>query len=187
MTFCMIGMIALGLAMDAFAVSISNGVCTKPFGVKESLLQGLYFGGFQFLMPVIGWCLGSCVKAYIAAFDHWIALLLLACIGGNMLKESFAKSEEPQERHLKANILFLQAVATSIDALAVGIGFAILSVDILQAATIIGVISFVMACLGGMLGKYLGNVLQTKAEFVGGLVLIGIGLKIWIEHFFFGK
>lgn len=181
----MISMIAIGLAMDAFAVAISNGVSIKPFGVKENVLQGLYFGGFQFLMPVIGWFLGSRVKAYIAAFDHWIAFVLLACIGGNMIRESFDKNEIQQKRQLGANMLFLQAIATSIDALAVGISFAILHVDILQAATTIGVISFVIAFLGGILGKYLGNFLQAKAEFAGGLVLIGIGLKILITHLFF--
>lgn len=182
----MICMIAIGLAMDAFAVAISNGVSVKPFGVKESVQQGLYFGGFQFLMPLIGWFLGSRVKEYIAAFDHWIAFVLLVFIGGNMIKESFEKEETQQKTGLDTHILFLQAIATSIDALAVGIGFAILDVDIVKAAVTIGMISFGIAVLGGMLGKYLGNFLQTKAEFAGGLVLVGIGLKILIEHLFFG-
>lgn len=175
-------LIAVSLAMDAFAVSISNGVSVKGFGRRESVKQGLYFGGFQFLMPVIGWFLGSSVKTYIESVDHWIAFGLLAVIGGNMIRESFQKEEEKQESVLTGKVLLLQAVATSIDALAVGISFAILSVNIIQAAAIIGIVSFVMSFGGGLLGRQLGNFLQAKAEFAGGAVLVIIGCKILLEH-----
>lgn len=179
-------MIAVSLAMDAFAVSISNGVSVKGFGKKDAVRQGLYFGGFQFLMPVIGWLLGSSVKAYIEAVDHWIAFFLLAVIGGNMIRESFSGEQEGQTgTELTARVLLLQAVATSIDALAVGISFAILDVGIVQAGLIIGVVSFALAFLGGILGKGLGNFLQAKATFAGGVVLILIGGKILVEHLFF--
>ena len=179
-------LIAVSLAMDAFAVSISNGVSVKGFGKKDAVRQGLYFGGFQFLMPVIGWLLGSSVKAYIEAVDHWIAFFLLAVIGGNMIRESFSGEQEAQTgAELTARVLLLQAAATSIDALAVGISFAILDVSIVQAGFIIGVVSFALAFLGGILGKGLGNFLQAKATFAGGVVLILIGGKILVEHLFF--
>ena len=172
MEFVTILLIAVSLAMDAFAVSISNGVSVKGFGKKQAATQGLYFGGFQFLMPVIGWFLGSSVKTYIESVDHWIAFVLLAIIGGNMIRESFGDDEEESGQSvLTAKVLLLQAVATSIDALAVGI---------------IGVVSFVLSFCGGMLGKGLGNFLQAKAEFAGGAVLILIGIKILVEHVFLG-
>ena len=178
MEFVTIFLIAVSLAMDAFAVSISNGVSVKGFGKKEAATQGLYFGGFQFLMPVIGWFLGSSVKTYIESVDHWIAFVLLAIIGGNMIRESFGDDEEESGQSvLTAKVLLLQAVATSIDALAVGIWW---------AAGIIGVVSFVLSFCGGMLGKGLGNFLQAKAEFAGGAVLILIGIKILVEHVFLG-
>ncbi len=178
-------LIAVSLAMDAFAVSISNGVSVRGFDTKQSAVQGLYFGGFQFLMPVVGWFLGSRVKTYIESVDHWIAFALLAVIGGNMIRESF-REEEGGQTELTGRILLLQAIATSIDALAVGISFAILDVNIWMAAAIIGVVSFVMSFCGGMLGKGLGNFLQAKAEFAGGIVLVLIGIKILAEHLFFG-
>lgn len=178
-------LIALSLAMDAFAVSISNGVSVRGFGKKEAAKQGLYFGGFQFLMPLIGWFLGTSVKTYIESVDHWIAFALLAVIGGNMIRESLREEEEEGESSLTAKVLLLQAVATSIDALAVGISFAILDVNILQAALIIGVVSFMLSYMGGMLGRQLGNFLQAKAEIAGGIVLILIGCKILLEHTIF--
>lgn len=187
MEFVTILLIAVSLAIDAFAVSISNGVSVKGFGKKQAATQGLYFGGFQFLMPVIGWFLGSSVKTYIESVDHWIAFVLLAVIGGNMIRESFGDDEEESGQSvLTAKVLLLQAVATSIDALAVGISFAILDVNIWWAAGIIGVVSFVLSFCGGMLGKGLGNFLQAKAEFAGGAVLILIGIKILVEHVFLG-
>ncbi len=180
-----IWLIALSLAMDAFAVSISNGVSVRGFGSRHAILQGICFGVFQFLMPVIGWFLGSSVKTYISSVDHWIAFGLLAVIGSNMIRESLHPEEEAGQSQLSTKVLVLQAVATSIDALAVGISFAILDVNIWIASAIIGVVAFVLGVLGGFLGKRLGDFLQSKAEFVGGLVLVGIGIKILVEHLFF--
>ena len=172
MEFVTIFLIAVSLAMDAFAVSISNGVSVKGFGKKEAATQGLYFGGFQFLMPVIGWFLGSSVKTYIESVDHWIAFVLLAIIGGNMIRESFGDDEEESgQSALTAKVLLLQAI---------------LDVNIWWAAGIIGVVSFVLSFIGGMLGKGLGNFLQAKAEFAGGAVLIIIGIKILVERIFLG-
>lgn len=184
MDYGMIFLIALSLAMDAFAVSISNGVSVRGFGKADAVRQGLYFGVFQLLMPLIGWFLGSRVKEYIAAVDHWIAFLLLAVIGINMIRESLKGENAPEESRLTARVLVLQAIATSIDALAVGISFALLDVNILSAGLIIGVVAFVLSFLGGILGKGLGSFLQAKAAFAGGAVLILIGLKILIEHLF---
>lgn len=186
MEWVTIWLIALSLAMDAFAVSISNGVSVRGFGGRHAVLQGIYFGVFQFLMPVIGWFLGSSVKTYISSVDHWIAFALLAVIGGNMIRESLhPDEEEAAQSQLSAKVLVLQAVATSIDALAVGISFAILDVNIWVASAIIGVVAFALGVVGGFLGKRLGDFLQSKAEFVGGLVLVGIGIKILVEHLFF--
>ena len=175
----MIFLIALSLAMDAFAVSISNGVSVRGFGKKDAVRQGLYFGIFQFLMPLIGWFLGSRVKDCIAALDHWIAFLLLAVIGANMIRESLKEENAQEESHLTSKVLMLQAIATSIDALAVGISFALLDVNILTAGLIIGIIAFALSFTGGILGKGLGSFLQAKAAFAGGTVLILIG------HLFF--
>lgn len=181
----MIFLIALSLAMDAFAVSISNGVSVRGFGKKDAVRQGLYFGIFQFLMPLIGWFLGSRVKDCIATLDHWIAFLLLAVIGANMICESLKEENAQEESHLTSKVLMLQAIATSIDALAVGISFALLDVNILTAGLIIGIIAFALSFTGGILGKGLGSFLQAKAAFAGGTVLILIGLKILVEHLFF--
>lgn len=181
-------LVAVSLAMDAFAVSISNGVSVRGFGKKDAIKQAAFFGGFQFLMPVIGWFLGSSVKTYIEAVDHWIAFILLLVIGINMIRESLRGDENEGNGSgiLTNKMLLLQAVATSIDALAVGISFAILDVNILQAGVIIGIVSFVLSCIGAWAGRCLGDKLQTKAEILGGIVLILIGTKILLESLFFG-
>ena len=181
----MILLIAVSLAMDAFAVSVSNGVSVRGFGKAHAVKQGIYFGSFQCMMPILGWVLGSSVRTYIEAVDHWIAFGLLAVIGLNMIKESMSDEEEAGEGELTVKVLVLQAIATSIDALAVGISFAVLQVNILQAAAIIGVVAFVFSFIGGVLGKSIGGLLQGKAELAGGVVLILIGCKILIEHLFF--
>lgn len=182
----MIFLIAVSLAMDAFAVSISNGVSVRGFGRRQAVRQGLYFGGFQFLMPLTGWVLGSSVKSYIEAVDHWIAFGLLAFIGLNMIRESLKGEEAEGTSELSVKVLMLQAVATSIDALAVGISFAVLDVNIIQAGILIGVVAFLFSFLGGVLGKSIGVFLQGKAEIAGGTVLVLIGCKILLEHLFVG-
>lgn len=176
-------LIALSLAMDAFAVSISNGVSVKGFGRRTAVRQAVFFGGFQFMMPLIGWALGSSVKQYIETVDHWIAFILLAVIGANMIRES-RKNETTgsTRRRLTNRVLLLQAVATSIDALAVGISFAILEVNIVYAGTVIGMVAFGMSLLGAWLGRSLGNLLQARAELLGGVVLVLIGVKILLEN-----
>lgn len=182
-------LIALSLAMDAFAVSVSNGIAIKKFRVSDGIRMGLIFGIFQCLMPLFGWLLGSSVRAYIEAVDHWIAFILLLLIGGNMVKEAFTKDEGKedckQDFVLTGKKLLLQGIATSIDALAVGISFAMLDVDIVAAAIIIGVVCFAVSFVGGSLGKKLGEVFEERAELLGGIVLIAIGAKILIEHLFF--
>jgi len=146
----------------------------------------MFFGGFQFMMPVIGWVLGTSVKSYIEAVDHWIAFGLLLVIGGNMIKEALSGEEEDEcVVRLTSGKLAVQAVATSIDALAVGISFAVLSVNIVYAAAIIGVVCFCISVMGCRIGKKIGGVLKEKAELAGGIVLIAIGVKILIEHLFF--
>lgn len=186
--FITVLLIAVSLAMDAFAVSISNGVSVRNFSRKDAIRQASFFGGFQFLMPITGWILGSSVKDYIEAVDHWIAFILLFIIGLNMIRESLKGDEDAAEGGgvLANKVLLLQAVATSIDALAVGISFAMLDINIIQASILIGVVSFVISCLGASAGRYLGAKLQTKAEILGGIVLILIGAKILAESLFFG-
>jgi len=165
-------MIAISLAMDAFAVSIANGVSVNHFCLKDAVKQGAYFGGFQFAMPIIGWVLGASVKGYIEVVDHWIAFGLLLAIGVNMILGSFKKedNDETPSAGLTVKKLLLQAVATSIDALAVGIGFALLDVNIIWASIVIGVVAFAASVIGGLLGRNLGGFLEKKAEFVGGAV-----------------
>lgn len=187
MEFITVLFIAISLAMDAFAVSVTNGISIPCFNCKDAAKQGIYFGSFQFAMPVIGWILGSSVKDYIETVDHWIAFILLAIIGGNMILGSIQKEEDSiccKNGTLSAKCLIPQAIATSIDALAIGISFALLDVNILYASAIIGIIAFVLSYFGGILGKGLGGFLQKKAELAGGLVLIGIGIKILVEHLY---
>ena len=182
MEFVTILLIAVSLAMDAFAVSISNGVSVKGFGKKQAATQGLYFGGFQFLMPVIGWFLGSSVKTYIESVDHWIAFVLLGLIGINMIRESRSTEEEEMETSFGAKAMFPLAVATSIDALTVGITFAFLSVPIGPAVALIGVITCVLSAVGVKAGGVVGEKGKSWAELAGGIVLILMGSKILLEH-----
>ncbi len=176
-------LIAFSLALDAFAVSVSTGISTPGFSWKQGIKMGLWFGGFQCAMPLIGWFLGSSVAEYIVAFDHWIAFGLLAAIGGKMLWESFRGGEEESgPADLSAGRLCVLAIATSIDALAVGVSMAFMEVDILFSAAVIGVVAFGMAIMGGLLGNKLGALVEKWAAVAGGLVLIGIGIKILVEH-----
>ena len=181
MSFVEIFLIGVGLSMDAFAVSICKGLSVKKLGIKHAALAGIYFGGFQFLMPVIGYLLGSSFQSLIESFDHWVAFILLALIGGNMIKESFEK-EEKLDDDFGFKTMLLMAVATSIDALAVGISFAFLSVRIVPAAALIGVTTFILSGIGIYIGHAFGTKYKSKAELAGGVILVLIGLKILLEH-----
>ena len=175
--------IGLGLSMDAFAVSVCKGLAMKKMDVKKALVCSLYFGVFQALMPLIGFLLGSGFKNVVSSIDHWIAFVLLGIIGINMIKE--AKSCETVNDAMDVKTMLTLAVATSIDALAIGVTFAFLKVSIIPAITIIGVTTFVCCFVGVKLGSIFGEKLKTKAEIVGGTVLIFMGTKILIEHLFF--
>lgn len=189
MSYITIFFIALSLAMDAFAVSISNGLMLPQIKLRHAVIFGAFFGIFQFAMPLIGYFCGTRFSQYIVSFDHWIAFVLLAVIGANMIKESFGDSEDNirNEKNIMAfSNLTMLAIATSIDALAVGVTFAMVgNVNIIIAAVIIGIVAFVLSFIGVMLGKKIGTMFQSYAERVGGIVLICIGVKILIEHLFF--
>lgn len=181
MHFAELLLIAVGLSMDAFAVSVCKGLSVKELRPRHALLVGLYFGGFQFLMPVLGWLLGYRFEEMITSVDHWIAFVLLSLIGGNMIRESFFEDEELND-DFGVKTMLLLAVATSIDALAVGITFAFLSVKILPAAGLIGVTTFLLSVVGIYIGHAFGARYKAGAERVGGAILILIGLKILLEH-----
>lgn len=173
--------IGIGLSMDAFAVSICKGLSMKKMSWKNAVIAGLYFGGFQALMPFLGYLLGSQFESLITNIDHWIAFILLSLIGANMIKESRGDAETLDSSFgFKAMITL--AIATSIDALAVGITFAFLKVNIFKAITIIGLTTFVFGIVGVKIGNVFGSKYKSKAELVGGIVLILIGIKILIEH-----
>lgn len=184
MSFAELFVIGIGLSMDAFAVSVCKGLSVGKIKIKHMLLAGLWFGGFQALMPLIGYFLGSAFEQYVVSIDHWVAFILLAVIGGNMVKESREKANEQNASFSFLTMLVL-AVATSIDALAVGITFAFLQVDIWEAITVIGCTTFVFSVAGIKIGSVFGTKYKSKAELFGGIVLIGMGIKILIEHLFF--
>ncbi len=176
-----------GLSMDAFAVSICKGLSMRKVNKKQSLVIGLFFGGFQALMPFIGWLLGSRFEQYITSIDHWIAFILLGFIGGKMVVEAIREKDEAVEVRkmdppLDLKEMFILAIATSIDALAVGITFAFLQVPIVEAVSIIGITTFVISVIGVYVGNFFGNRYKKKAELAGGIILILIGLKILLEH-----
>ena len=174
--------IGFSLAMDAFAVSLSKGLASGKYKIKNSIICGIWFGGFQMLMPLIGCFLGEKFASSIQAFDHWIAFILLALIGSNMLKEAFSDDEEEAGASYSIKAMFPLAVATAIDALAVGITFAFLGVNIWLAVAIIGAITFITSGLGVKIGSIFGEKYAKRAEIAGGLLLILMGLKILIEH-----
>ncbi|HKM35702.1 MAG TPA: manganese efflux pump MntP family protein [Lachnospiraceae bacterium] len=178
-------LLAVGLSMDAFAVAICKGLATPKITLKNAAIVGLWFGGFQALMPAIGYWVGSGFQDRITAIDHWIAFILLVFIGGNMIKEAFSKKEEESNCSLKCKEMFLLAVATSIDALAVGVSFAFLpDVPILSAVACIGLITFLLSALGMKIGNMFGTKYKSKAELAGGIILVLIGSKLLIEHLF---
>ncbi len=174
--------LAVGLSMDAFAVSVCKGLAMKQINIKKAAIVGAWFGGFQALMPLIGWLLGSRFKSYITAIDHWIAFVLLLIIGANMIKESFDKSEEGADASLGFKLMLMLAVATSIDALAVGVTFAFLDVNIWWAIIFIGCVTFTLSAIGVKVGSVFGVKYKSKAELAGGIILILIGTKILLEH-----
>ncbi|MBR5151963.1 MAG: manganese efflux pump [Clostridia bacterium] len=173
--------IAVGLSMDAFAVSVCKGLSVKKVKTSHRLTVGLYFGGFQALMPFLGFLLGVRFQSLIVNLDHWIAFVLLALIGGNMIREAFGEGEDVDDSFMPKT-MFPLAVATSIDALVVGVTFAFLQVKILPAVLYIGTTTFLLSVLGLSVGNYFGAKYEQKAEILGGIVLIGMGIKILLEH-----
>ena len=182
MRFAELLILAVGLSMDAFAVSVCKGLSIRGLLPRHALIVGLWFGAFQALMPVAGWLLGAAFADMIASLDHWIAFGLLCLIGGNMIREALGGDEEECDPSLAPLTMLLLAVATSIDALAVGITFAFLRVSILPAATLIGVCTFVISAAGVKVGNLFGARYKSRAELLGGVVLVLIGLKILLEH-----
>ena len=183
MGFVEILLIGIGLSMDAFSVSICKGLTTKKFSLKMAMICGLWFGGFQALMPVIGYFLGVQFESLIASFDHWIAFGLLALIGINMIREAVSKKEEENDSGaLDARTMFLLAIATSIDALAVGVSFAALNENIWRAIVIIGLTTFIFSAVGVKIGNVFGSKYEKEAAIAGGIILIIIGVKILLEH-----
>lgn len=182
-------LMGVGLAMDAFAVSICKGLAMEKVNKKQCFIIALFFGGFQALMPLIGWFLGSQFAEKISSVDHWIAFILLAYIGAKMMIEAIREKDEVVEIKemnppLDVKELFILAIATSIDALAVGISLSFLQVNIVEAISIIGVVTFIISTIGVFVGNLFGNKYKSKAEFVGGLILVLLGIKILLEHLF---
>lgn len=172
--------LAVGLSMDAFAVSVCKGLSLGKIKPKHMCIAGAWFGGFQALMPLIGYFLGSFFADMIEKYDHWVAFVLLAIIGGNMIKESFDKDEKV-DSSMDVKSMLLLAIATSIDALAVGVTFAFLQVQIVPAVSFIGVITFIFSAVGVKIGSLFGTKYKSKAELFGGIVLVLIGIKILLE------
>ncbi len=174
---------AVGLSMDAFAVAVCKGLSVRKIKIKHFLITGLWFGVFQGLMPLIGYFLGRTFEAYIQSFDHWVAFILLALIGGNMLKEGFSKEEEEVNDSFAFKTMIVLALATSIDALAVGVTFAVLpDVNIVAAVLFIGCITFVLSAIGVKIGNIFGAKYKNKAVIAGGTILVLMGFKILLEH-----
>ncbi len=177
-------LLAVGLSMDAFAVSVCKGLSVKKAGIRESAICGGWFGGFQGLMPLIGYLLGALFAKAIQSFDHWIAFGLLAIIGINMLKEAFSSACDCENNaDFSVKTMFVMAVATSIDALAVGISLAMAgNVNIVVAVALIGVTTFLLSALGVKIGNLFGSRFEKKAQIAGGVILIALGVKILLEH-----
>lgn len=180
-------LLGVGLSMDAFAVSVCKGLGMKKLNKKQALIIGLYFGGFQALMPFVGWLLGSQFQKYITSIDHWIAFILLGFIGGKMMIEAVREWNEEEvvdvmDAPIDHKNMLVLAVATSIDALTVGITFAFLGTPIVEAITIIGITTMVISIAGVVVGNFFGSRYKSKAEFIGGLILVLLGLKILLGH-----
>jgi putative Mn2+ efflux pump MntP len=177
-------LIAIGLSMDSFAVSISNGLRLQNLKLSKSVLIAFSLAFFQAMIPLLGWLAGNGIEEYIQEIDHWVAFILLAFIGGKMLYDGFQKGEDSTTTELSGLTLIGQSIATSIDAFAVGISFAVLDYEITLPIIIIGLVTFLFSMLGLQLGKLFGKKLGKSVEIFGGLILIGIGIKILIEHIY---
>lgn len=175
-------LLSVGLAMDAFAVSVCKGISMKKMNWKKAIIIGLYFGGFQALMPTIGYFLGTAFQSLITSIDHWIAFILLGIIGGGMIKESFGDDEENRNDDVSFKTMIVLAIATSIDALAIGITFAFLNVNLVLAISLIGIITFILSVFGTKIGNRFGDKYEKEAEFLGGVILVLLGIKILLEH-----
>lgn len=182
MTIYELFIIALGLAMDAFAVSVGKGLAVDSVRPRHALLAAVWFGGFQGLMPIIGYFVGRSFASFVGNIDHWIAFALLVLIGVNMIREAMSGDEERHNNDFGVRTMLLMAVATSIDALTVGVSMAFLDVNIWIAALAIGIVTFIMSFAGVYLGRGFGAKIGSKAGIVGGVVLIAIGIKILVEH-----
>ena len=182
MKFIELFLIGVSLAMDAFAVSVGKGLSVKRVQPRHALSAGLWFGGFQALMPIIGYFLGCSLAHIVERVDHWVAFGLLALIGLNMIRETISGDDEGQDADFGFRKMFVMAVATSIDALTVGVSMAFLNVDIWIAATVIGVVTFALSAVGVSLGNRFGAKVGSRAGVLGGAVLIALGIKILIEH-----
>lgn len=174
--------LAVGLSMDAFAVAVCKGLALKKIKPFQMVLVGLWFGGFQALMPAVGYAVGVQFRDAITSIDHWIAFVLLGVIGGNMIREAFSGADEEADASLSPKKMALLAVATSIDALAVGVSFAFLNVNIGLAASFIGVITFLLSAAGVRIGSLFGAKYKKRAELCGGIILVLLGTKILLEH-----
>ncbi|MBT3295140.1 MAG: manganese efflux pump [Verrucomicrobia bacterium] len=180
-------LLALGLAMDAFAVAVSSGVTLRNMELRHAMRIAAFFGFFQAVMPLLGWAGGRAFRQYICAYDHWIAFVLLTIVGGKMIYDARRPDDDAVVSDpLNVYVLFTLAIATSIDALAVGVTFSFLEVDIWHSIGVIGAITFVVSFIGTQIGKRFGHLFENQLEIFGGLILIGIGLKILIHHQFFG-
>lgn len=185
--FIVLFLMGVGLSMDAFAVSVCKGLAMRKVNKKQAIVIGLFFGGFQALMPLLGWSLGIQFEQYITSIDHWIAFILLGFIGGKMIVEAVKpddESVEVKEMDPPLNIkeMFVLAIATSIDALAVGITFAFLDYPIVESIIIIGITTFVISTIGVYIGNFFGSKYKQKAELAGGIILVLLGVKILLEH-----
>ena len=186
MSIIEIALIGVGLAMDSFAVSICKGLAMRRMNYKKAIIIAAFFGVFQALMPALGYVLGTTFANKIAAIDHWIAFILLALIGANMIKEALSSDDdECQDDSLRLGDLIMLSIATSIDALAVGITFAFFNVSLLLSVSMIGIITFIICVIGVKVGNVFGEKYKSKAELAGGLILIVMGAKILIDHLFF--
>lgn len=175
-------LIGIGLAMDAFAVSICKGLSMKKMNWKNAIIIALYFGVFQALMPLIGYFLGMTFESIVTTFDHWVAFALLTLIGGGMIKESFDDEDDKKNDKVDFKTMVVLAIATSIDALAIGITFAFFDVNIVLAVSIIGIITVIISVLGVKIGNRFGDKYQNKAQLMGGIILVLLGFKILFEH-----